>query len=63
MKTQNVMSELLKALGFKTMSESVLKTTDKETLAKYARVIIKNSPVDKRGQIAQSLHFLINEAA
>jgi len=41
---QDALSELLDALGFKTMAREVKAETDKQRLSRYARVIIKNTP-------------------
>lgn len=47
------MSEILKALGFGAMAKDVIGESDNERLTKYARVIIKNSPMEKRQHLFQ----------
>lgn len=47
------MSALLKALGFDAMAKDVIGETDTERLTKYARVIVKNSPAEKRQRLFQ----------
>jgi hypothetical protein len=42
------LSSLLSALGFAQMAKDVVKETEPERLSRYARVVIKNSPADKR---------------
>lgn len=52
---QTAMSEVLGALGFKTMAREVLTETDGERLRIYARVAVKNSPESKRQRMTQLL--------
>lgn len=55
----SALSSVLDALGFKTMSESVLKVshTDKDTLSKYANVVLKELSRTKNHEKASE--FLI----
>lgn len=48
-----VLSDLLKALGFDAMSREVLKVkeTDSQTLRKYAKIIQNNTPIENRNKI------------
>ena len=50
---QSAMSELLRALGFDQMAKDVLaaEDSDRELLRRYAHVIVKNAPKDKRASI------------
>lgn len=54
------LSELLKALDFEAMSHEVLKvkTTDKETLSKYAKIIQNSTPMKDRNKITKLLKQL-----
>ena len=45
------MSAMLSALGFKAMAKQVIGEHDTETLTKYARVIVKNSPQENRAKL------------
>lgn len=45
---QDALSQLLAALGFDAMAREVKTETDKTTLGKYARIIIRTSPQDKK---------------
>lgn len=47
------LSALLAALGFAQMAADVKTETCTERLAKYARVIVKNSPAAKRGELVR----------
>lgn len=47
------LSALLLALGFNAMAEQVKTERDAERLARYARVIVRNSPADKRATLSR----------
>lgn len=45
---QDALSALLDSLGFSAMARDVLVESDRTTLARYARIVLRNSPEDKR---------------
>ena len=49
---QDAMSELLDSMGFSRMAKEVRLEEELDTLRKYARMIVKNCPADKRVRIA-----------
>jgi hypothetical protein len=51
----DALSALLLALGFQTMAQQVKTERDTERLSKYARVIVRNMPADKRAQTSRLL--------
>lgn len=56
--TQTALSALLNALGFEAMARDVLTETDSGNLARYARIIIKQSPQAARAQLVSSFRQL-----
>jgi len=48
---QDALSKLLAALKFTQMSKDVLTCEDRETLTKYARCVVKNSPKEKQREL------------
>jgi len=56
--TQDALSALLASLGFDTMAREVKSEQDNERLSRYARVVVKNSPVEIRRQLTVRFHFL-----
>jgi len=54
---QDAMSALLFALGFDAMAEAVKTETDRERLCRYARVIVKQSPADKKLVLANNFRI------
>ena len=56
--TQDALSALLKALGFGQMSKDVCTEQNHETLGRYARIIIKNSPQEKRAELVSHFRHL-----
>ena len=54
---QDAMSALLFALGFDAMAEAVKTETDKERLCRYARVIVKQSPAEKKLALANNFRL------
>jgi hypothetical protein len=54
---QDAMSALLLALGFETMASEVKTETDRERLSRYARVIVKQSPADKKLALANNFRM------
>jgi hypothetical protein len=51
----DALSALLLALGFQAMAQQVKTERDTERLSKYARVIVRNMPADKRAQTSRLL--------
>ena len=51
----DALSALLLSLGFRTMARQVKTERDTERLSKYARVIVRNMPADKRAQTSRLL--------
>ena len=47
------MSAMLKSLGFEAMAKGVIGESNTETLTKYARVIVKNSPKASRQRLLE----------
>lgn len=56
--TQDALSALLSSLGFETMAHEVKSELDNERLSRYARVVVKNSPIGIRRQLTVRFHFL-----
>jgi hypothetical protein len=54
---QNAMSALLFALGFDAMALAVKTETDRDRLSRYARVIVKQSPADKKLALANNFRL------
>lgn len=54
---QGAMAALLLALGFDAMAEAVKTETDRERLSRYARVIVKQSPADKKLALANNFRL------
>lgn len=55
---QSAMSALLAALGFDAMASDVLTETDRNRLARYARIIVKQSPQSKRAELISNFRTL-----
>lgn len=54
---QDAMSALLLALGFNTMASEVKTETDRDRLSRYARIIVKQSPADKKLSLANNFRM------
>jgi hypothetical protein len=54
---QNAMSALLFALGFDAMASAVKTETDRDRLSRYARVIVKQSPANKKLALANNFRL------
>ena len=52
------MAELLSALGFEQMAIDVKTETDKDRLRKYAWIIMRNAPEEKRRALATAFNSL-----
>lgn len=58
MRPQDALSALLKALGFEQMAADVTTEEDDERIQRYARVIVKNTPVPHRQDVRDKLTIL-----
>ncbi len=55
---QDAMSALLLALGFDAMAREVKTETEHDRLARYARIIVKQSPAAQRLELANRFRML-----